>query len=231
MVTPRMSEQALEKLRAREEVARIVEREASRILGVLEALYRDPELSGQEVRSARLLMDVLVAEGFEVESGSGGLPTAFAARRVGKGVQRPHAGTGTGAAAGAGTGASAGAGFGGAGTGAGAGAGARSAAAPVRVGFLAEYDALPGLGHACGHNLIAAAAIGAGIAVGRLVDLFGGEILVFGTPAEETIGGKGVFRGRGGFDGAGAALMVPPGSGHPGFTHRLPLRSLHGEVH
>ena len=57
-----MSEQALEKLRAREEVARIVEREASRILGVLEALYRDPELSGQEVRSARLLMDVLAAE-------------------------------------------------------------------------------------------------------------------------------------------------------------------------
>ncbi|PYT09641.1 MAG: amidohydrolase [Acidobacteria bacterium] len=66
----------------------------------------------------------------------------------------------------------------------------------MRVGFLAEYDALPGLGHACGHNLIAAAAIGAGIAVGRLVDLLGGEILVFGTPAEETIGVQVEFHGK-----------------------------------
>ena len=101
----------------------------------------------------------------------------------------------------------------------------------MRVGFLAEYDALPGLGHACGHNLIAAAAIGAGIAVGRLVDLLGGEILVFGTPAEETIGGKVILAGRGVFDGLDAAMMVHPGSEHRVFTNSLACRSVQVEFH
>src|SRR5262249_40993198 len=59
-----------------------------------------------------------------------------------------------------------------------------------RLAFLAEYDALPGLGHACGHNLIGAAAAGAGAALARALARTRGEILVIGTPAEETIGGK-----------------------------------------
>ena len=58
------------------------------------------------------------------------------------------------------------------------------------LAFLAEYDALPELGHACGHNIIASAATGAGIASKHAVDLLGGTIIVLGTPAEEVSGGK-----------------------------------------
>src|SRR5262249_45413863 len=64
----------------------------------------------------------------------------------------------------------------------------RCGRAGPRVAFLAEYDALPGLGHACGHNLIAAAGLGAGLALARAAEHLEGEILVIGTPAEETVG-------------------------------------------
>jgi amidohydrolase len=57
-------------------------------------------------------------------------------------------------------------------------------AGPV-IGYLAEYDALPGLGHACGHNIIGTASVAAGIALGEVIESIGGEVVVFGTPAEE----------------------------------------------
>ena len=60
----------------------------------------------------------------------------------------------------------------------------------IRIGMLGEYDALPGLGHACGHNLICTMAVGSGIAMREFADEFGGEIVVIGTPAEETAGAK-----------------------------------------
>ena len=78
------------------------------------------------------------------------------------------------------------------------------------VGFLSEYDALPGLGHGCGHNLIAIAGIGAGIGLAAVAAELGGRVTVFGTPAEEAIGGK-VFMARAGlFDGLAAALGAHP---------------------
>ena len=79
------------------------------------------------------------------------------------------------------------------------------------IAFLAEYDALPGLGHGCGHNLIAAAAVGAGVAMRGVVDSCGGRVLVVGTPSEEALGGKGLMVRRGAFDGVDAAMMVHPG--------------------
>jgi len=89
----------------------------------------------------------------------------------------------------------------------------RGAAGPgPRIAFLAEYDALPGIGHACGHNIIAAAGLGAGLALGRLADRLAGEVLVIGTPAEETIGGKCIMVREGVFSGVDAALMIHPGS-------------------
>lgn len=54
-----------------------------------------------------------------------------------------------------------------------------------RIGFLAEYDALPGLGHACGHNIIGTTSVGAAIALSQVLDEIGGELVVLGTPAEE----------------------------------------------
>ena len=81
-----------------------------------------------------------------------------------------------------------------------------------RVAFLAEYDALPGIGHACGHNIIAAAGLGAGLALARAAGMLPGEVLVIGTPAEETVGGKCIMVREGIFKGIDAAVMVHPGS-------------------
>ena len=82
---------------------------------------------------------------------------------------------------------------------------------PLHVGICAEYDALPGLGHACGHNIIAAAAIGAARALAPLADGLGLCVTVLGTPAEEGGGGKIVMLERGAFDGLHAAMMIHPG--------------------
>jgi amidohydrolase len=78
------------------------------------------------------------------------------------------------------------------------------------VAILAEYDALPGVGHACGHNLIAAGAAGAFIAAARVVSAVGGEVVFLGTPAEEGGGGKIEMINAGVFDGVGAAMMFHP---------------------
>jgi len=78
------------------------------------------------------------------------------------------------------------------------------------VGLCAEYDALPEIGHACGHNVIAAAAALAAMALAPSVDELGLTLRVFGTPAEERGGGKVVMVEAGAFDGTHAALMVHP---------------------
>ena len=78
------------------------------------------------------------------------------------------------------------------------------------VGICAEYDALPGIGHACGHNVIAAAAVGAATALAPQVDDLGITLKIFGTPAEEGGGGKVLMLERGVFDGVHVAMMVHP---------------------
>jgi amidohydrolase len=78
------------------------------------------------------------------------------------------------------------------------------------VALLAEYDALPEIGHACGHNLIATAGIGAGLALATLGERLPGRVRVLGTPAEERGGGKELMAREGAFDGVDAALMMHP---------------------
>jgi amidohydrolase len=80
------------------------------------------------------------------------------------------------------------------------------------IALLAEYDALVGLGHACGHNLIATAALGAGIALAAIKPKLPGQIQVIGTPAEEGGGGKILLVGKGVFDEVDAAMMFHPAS-------------------
>lgn len=80
------------------------------------------------------------------------------------------------------------------------------------IAFLAEYDALPGIGHACGHNLIAAAAVGAGFGMSAVLDNLPGRVIIFGTPAEEGGGGKRIMVDEGVFDEIDAAMMVHPAS-------------------
>lgn len=128
-------------------------------------LHRNPELSFQETKAAALLSGYLEKNGFKVERGIGGLPTAF---RGTYGSDRPV------------------------------------------VAILAEYDALPQVGHACGHNIIAAAAMGAGIAGKLAVDKYGGAVVVMGTPGEEGGGGKIILVEQGAFNGLDCAMMVHP---------------------
>lgn len=81
-----------------------------------------------------------------------------------------------------------------------------------RVALLAEYDALPGVGHGCGHNIIGTASCAAGIALKPLLAETGGTVLVIGTPAEEAAGGKVYMAARGAFEGLDCAMMVHPGN-------------------
>ncbi|MEV5433652.1 amidohydrolase [Streptomyces sp. NPDC052701] len=88
---------------------------------------------------------------------------------------------------------------------------ARSGEGRPAVALLLEYDALPGLGHACGHNLIAAAGLGAALALRDVPEASAGAVLAVGTPAEEGGGGKALEVEAGVFDGVDAALMFHPG--------------------
>ena len=82
-----------------------------------------------------------------------------------------------------------------------------------RIAFLAEYDALRGIGHGCGHNIIATCAVGAFSGLATLMDEYDGEISIIGTPAEEGGAGKVVLLERGAFDKTDYALMMHPSGG------------------
>ena len=87
---------------------------------------------------------------------------------------------------------------------------ARRGSGPLRVAICAEYDCLPGIGHACGHNVIASSAVGAALGLARVADDVGLTVSVVGTPAEESGGGKILLLERGAFDGVHVAMMVHP---------------------
>jgi len=95
----------------------------------------------------------------------------------------------------------------------------RAKGAGPRVAFLCEYDALPELGHACGHNLIATASLGAGLALAEVG--YPGTVIVMGTPGEEGGGGKRMMIEAGLFKGIGAALMF-----HPSFKDEVGERMM-----
>jgi amidohydrolase len=75
---------------------------------------------------------------------------------------------------------------------------------------MLEYDALPEIGHACGHNVIASSGLGAGLAAAAVADAVGGRLVILGTPAEEGGGGKIIMAERGALDGVQAAMMIHP---------------------
>jgi amidohydrolase len=93
---------------------------------------------------------------------------------------------------------------------------AEAGSGPMVLAVCAEYDALPGVGHACGHNIIAASAVGAGVGLAGLADQLGLTVRVLGTPAEEGGGGKITMLEDGVFDDVHAAMMI-----HPWPTERL----------
>ncbi|MBR3119250.1 MAG: M20 family metallopeptidase [Oceanobacillus sp.] len=80
-----------------------------------------------------------------------------------------------------------------------------------KIAYLAEYDALPGVGHGCGHNLIGTMSTGAAVALSKLLHVVGGSVIVLGTPAEETNGAKVPMSEQGIFDDIDVAMIVHPG--------------------
>jgi amidohydrolase len=94
------------------------------------------------------------------------------------------------------------------------------------LAYLAEYDALPKLGHACGHNLIGPASLGAALALGSVVDDFGGAVQLIGTPGEEGGGGKVILAEEGVFDSVDAVMMFHPSAQTIVWKHALARRKL-----
>lgn len=94
------------------------------------------------------------------------------------------------------------------------------------ISYLVEYDALPGIGHGCGHNILGTTSTGAGIALSKMIDDIGGKIIVFGTPAEETSGAKVMMSDKGAFDDVDVAMIVHPGDKHTKSGKSLALEAI-----
>ena len=149
-----------------------VDRMAKRLTGMADFIFDHPETDGNEVQAAALLTDFLKENGFVVEMGCGGLPTAF------RGVyeNRPQGVWGKGRI--------------------------------PRIGILCEYDALENLGHGCGHHMQGPSCLGAALAVKEVLKSLPYDLVVYGTPAEETFGGKVNMIKAGCFEDIDVALMM-----------------------
>ncbi|MFA9423250.1 MAG: M20 family metallopeptidase [Sedimentibacter sp.] len=90
----------------------------------------------------------------------------------------------------------------------------RSSKEGITIAYMAEYDALPGIGHGCGHNILGTVSTGAGIILKQIIDEIGGTVIVFGTPAEETSGAKVTYVENHEFDQVDIALMAHPASAY-----------------
>ncbi|KAJ3282805.1 hypothetical protein HDU79_009629 [Rhizoclosmatium sp. JEL0117] len=103
----------------------------------------------------------------------------------------------------------------------------------ICVAFLSEYDALPGIGHACGHNLIAISGVSAALSLQSFIksNALNARIKLFGTPAEETWGGKINFIEHGAFKDVHVAMMVHPGNANVTFAKYLALSGVYVEYH
>ncbi|MFN8623867.1 MAG: amidohydrolase, partial [Chloroflexota bacterium] len=97
---------------------------------------------------------------------------------------------------------------------------------PFHIAVCVEYDALPAVGHACGHNVIAAAGVGAGLALAAVADQLGLKVTVLGTPAEETGGGKVGMIQAGELEGVHLAMMVHPWPRDEATPNIIAIRSL-----
>jgi amidohydrolase len=148
-----------------ERASEAIEDVRNELVSLSHFIHEHPELGYEEYESSTVLANFIEGQGFEVERGSAGLPTAFRATK----------GTGD-----------------------------------LHVVYCAEYDALPDVGHACGHNIIATSSLGAAIGLGAVADDAGVTVTLLGTPSEEGGGGKVDLLDAGYFDDAHAAMMVHP---------------------
>lgn len=160
-----------------------LERVAPAVRELALRIHATPEIGFQEERASQWVADALQQYGYEVERGTGGLPTAIRAVSGGR------------------------------------------TSGPA-VGLIAEYDALPGIGHACGHNLMAAGMVGAAGALAAVVPDLPGRVVYYGTPAEEAGSGKMIMLDRGAFRELDAALQYHAGDRMSYSTGCLATRSI-----
>jgi amidohydrolase len=99
------------------------------------------------------------------------------------------------------------------------------------IAYLAEYDALPGIGHGCGHNLLGTVSTGAGIVLKKVLDEIGGRVIVFGTPAEETSGAKVTFAENGVFDEVDVAMIAHPDAAYYKSGASLAMQAIQFDFH
>ena len=163
------------------------------------AIHADPECDFQEYHACARQVALLKKHGFEVEENFCGFETAYRAVYHAVGTKVDN-GSVSGADSGLASNAEC--------------AAASGLNRAPKIAFLSEYDALPGLGHACGHNLIAAVSCGSAIALKSLIDEIGGSIYLYGCPAEETSGAKAPMADAGIFDDMDVAMMAHPFSEH-----------------
>lgn len=142
-----------------------VESQRQQLIQLSLYIHDNPELGFKEEKVSTWLADYLQQNGFHIQRGIAGLPTAFRAT-YGQGSPR--------------------------------------------IALLAEYDALPKIGHGCGHNIIGVSATGAGVASKPVIDRLGGAVVVLGTPGEEGLGGKIDMVKAGAFKEIDVAMIVHP---------------------
>ncbi len=166
---------------AKRALCRWLDRHAASLARLADTIHAHPELGYQEHRASALLAQRLVRGGFDVLMPYAGMETAFRAEAVFQDEYDDSTEEEQ-----------------------------EDDVGRPRVALLAEYDALPGLGHACGHNLIGTSAVGAALGLKDAWPELPGQLLVAGSPAEETGGGKVFLVEAGVFDGVAAAMMVHP---------------------
>jgi len=170
-------------------IADAVRANRDEIVALSLAIHRNPEPGFEERAASRLVADTLARHGYTVERPAGSVETAIRARLAG------------------------GRAVGGAPSGPGTQSGPGATRRGPTIAILAEYDALRGLGHGCGHNLISAAGVGAAIALAAARDDLPGDIIFLGTPAEEDLEGKQRMLDDGLFAGVDAAMMIHASNG------------------
>ena len=151
----------------KEALFEVIDRLGGELTALSDDIFDHPEVGYEEYRASGLLCDLLEREGFAVERGIAGIPTAFRAVYE-NGVGGPS------------------------------------------MGLLCEYDALEGIGHACGHHTQGPCTVGAALAVKETVKDQPYRLVIYGTPAEETVGGKIQMKERGCFQDIDVALMMHP---------------------
>ncbi|MDK2823660.1 MAG: hypothetical protein PWQ67_2209 [Clostridia bacterium] len=148
-------------------VLEFIDANQEELKNISDYIFDNPELAFEEYKAVEILTEKLKENGFTIEKGIAGLPTAFKAEYRGE------------------------------------------PGGPV-VALLAEYDALPEIGHACGHNLIATISVGAAIAISKVLSPLPGTLVVLGTPAEEGGGGKVIMVEKGCFTDVDCAMIIHP---------------------